>query len=272
MKFSKNKYALVTGGAGLLGPYHAEALAEDGYNLILIDINIKKLDKVKTKLKKKFKKTDFRIFNCDVRNTENVDRLLKNLTKEKIFVSCLVNNAETNPQMKETRIRKKINMIEDYDQNKIMEEIEVGILGTFNCCKVFGSVMAKKKRGMIINISSDLGITAPDQRVYSRDEKIDSVKNFKPIGYSISKHAISGITKYISTYWAHKNVRCNTLALGAVLNNQPKFLINNVKKKIPLNRWAKKYEYKKAIQFLASEKNTYMTGQTVTVDGGRTIW
>ena len=132
--------------------------------------------------------------------------------------------------------------------------------------------MAKNNEGTIINISSDLGISAPDQRVYHKSENINNVKNFKPIGYTISKHAISGITKYLSTYWGHKNVRCNTLALGAVFNNQPKFLFNNVKKRIPLNRWAKKTEYKKAIQFLASEENSYMTGQTLTIDGGRGVW
>jgi 2-deoxy-D-gluconate 3-dehydrogenase len=80
------------------------------------------------------------------------------------------------------------------------------------------------------------------------------------------------ITKYISTYWAFRNVRCNTLALGAVLNGQPKYLIKNVKKRIPLNRWAKKDEYKSAIKFLADEDNAYMTGQTLIIDGGRTIW
>ena len=129
-----------------------------------------------------------------------------------------------------------------------------------------------KKGGIIINISSDLGINAPDQRVYHRSEISSKVKNFKPIGYSISKHGITGITKYVSTYWGYKNVRCNTLALGAVFNNQPKFLVKNVKKRIPLNRWAKRNEYKKAIQFLSSEHNSYMTGQTLVIDGGRTIW
>tara|TARA_B100000780_G_scaffold278899_1_gene254260 strand:- start:1055 stop:1579 length:525 start_codon:yes stop_codon:yes gene_type:complete len=174
--------------------------------------------------------------------------------------------------MKEIKIKRILNRIEDYNEKKIFDEIEVGIMSTFNCCKVFGEQMSKRKFGSIINISSDLGVTAPDQRVYDPKENLSSVKNFKPISYSISKHAIGGITKYISSYWAHKNVRCNTLALGAVLNNQPKFLIKNVKKRIPLNRWANKNEYKAAIKFLASEKNSYMTGQTLIIDGGRTIW
>jgi NAD(P)-dependent dehydrogenase (short-subunit alcohol dehydrogenase family) len=272
MKFFKNKYALITGGSGLLGPYHAEALAEDNFNIILVDINLNKLSLIKKKLSKKFKKIKILTYYCDIRFTKNVEDLYKKISKKGIFVSCLVNNAERNPQMKETKIKKILNKVEDYNEKKIFDEIEVGIMGTFNCCKVFGSQMSKKKFGSIINISSDLGITAPDQRVYDSKEILTSVKNFKPIGYSISKHAIGGITKYISTYWAHRNVRCNTLALGAVLNHQPKYLIRNVKKRIPLNRWAKKDEYKSAIKFLANEDNGYMTGQTLIIDGGRTIW
>lgn len=272
MKLSDNKFALITGGAGLLGSYHAEALAEEGFNVILVDINLKKLNNIKQKLKKKYRKRKFLIFNCDIRYTEKVEELKNNIKEKNIFVSCLVNNAEKNPKMMEKKTFTKINAIENYDHKKILNEIEVGILGTFNCCKVFGLEMAKKKYGSIVNISSDLGINAPDQRVYQKNEKINLVMNFKPIGYSISKHAISGITKYFSTYWANKNVRFNTLALGAVLNNQPKYLINNVKKRIPLNRWAKRNEYKQAIKFLASEENSYMTGQTLIIDGGRTIW
>ena len=133
--------------------------------------------------------------------------------------------------MKEKTVNKVLNRIEDYDEN--FSEIEVGIIGSFNLSKVFGTEMAKNRRGIIINISSDLGICAPDQRVYEKNENYSKIKNYKPIGYSISKHALSGLTKYLSTYWANKNVRCNTLALGAVLNNQPKFLISNVKKRIP---------------------------------------
>ena len=132
--------------------------------------------------------------------------------------------------------------------------------------------MAQKSGGSIINISSDLGITAPDQRVYHPSENIKKVKNFKPIGYSISKHGIGGITKYLSTYWAHKNVRCNNLVLGAVLNKQSKSLVKNIKKRVPMNRLAEKNEYKKSIQFLASDGSKYMTGQNLIIDGGRTIW
>ena len=102
--------------------------------------------------------------------------------------------------------------------------------------------MTKKNGGIIINIGSDLSINAPDQSVYHKEDNISKVKHFKPIGYSITKFGLLGITKYLATYWARKNVRCNMLIPGAVQTNQPKFLIKNVSKRIPMNRWAKPNE------------------------------
>ena len=272
MKYSqKNKFALITGASGLLGQYHAEALAEIGYNLILIDINLKKLTRLKEKLIKKYKKTKFYSYNCDITSEEQVLILRNKLANKNLFISCLVNNADNNPKMNSSKNLKN-SKIENYKLEELKNEISVGILGTFNCSKFFGYKMAKKNSGIIINISSDLGIIAPDQRIYDKSENILKVKSFKPISYSISKHAIHGITQYLSTYWAHKNVRVNTLVMGPVFNNQPKSLVQNLRKRIPLRRMAKKFEYKKAIQFLANEENSYMTGQRLVVDGGRTTW
>ena len=266
----KNKYSLITGAAGLLGPEHASALAEIGFNLVLIDIKKKELQKKSKFLKEKFPRIHILDFVCNISKENDVISLQKKLRKKSIFIDVLVNNADVNPKMNKNK--NMSGLIENYKSNTLKEEIEVGIIGTFNCCKTFGSLMAKKGRGIIINISSDLGISAPDQRVYHSQENINKVKNFKPIGYSISKHAISGITKYLATYWGHKNVRCNTLVPGAVLNTQPSFLIKNIKKRIPMKRLANKNEYKKAIQFLASDGSKYMTGQNLIIDGGRTIW
>ena len=245
------KNALITGGAGLLGPQHALALNELGFNIVLIDINKKNLLKTHNKLKRKVKK-----------NTHILSYHL---------IDVLVNNAEINPKMKKYK-SSFTGRVEDYSIKGLVKELGVGIIGTFICSKIFGEHMKIKKKGSIINISSDLGITAPDQRVYHLSENINKVKNFKPIGYTISKHAIIGITKYLATYWAHKNIRCNTLVPGAVFNNQPKFLKKNVMKRIPLNRWANVTEYKKAIQFLATDDSCYMTGQSLIMDGGRTVW
>jgi NAD(P)-dependent dehydrogenase (short-subunit alcohol dehydrogenase family) len=127
--------------------------------------------------------------------------------------------------------------------------------------------MSKQKTGgNIINISSDLGIIAPDQRLY------EHTKSFKkPVSYSVVKHGIIGLTKYTASYWAKKNIRCNAFAPGGIFNNQDKIFISKIKKLIPLNRMAMPNEHNKTILFLASNASSYITGSIIISDGGRTI-
>ena len=265
-----DKNVVITGAGGLLGPEHASALNELGYNVIMLDNDKTSLNNkfIKINKNKKYKTKILKYF-CDISNEEAVNKVSLDL-KKNLIVDVLINNADLNPKMKKYK-NNFSGRVEDYSIENLKNEISVGIVGSFICSKIFGEHM-KIKKGSIINVSSDLGITAPDQRVYHSSENINNVKNFKPIGYSISKHAVIGITKYLATYWAKYNIRCNTLVPGAVFNGQPKFLIKNVKKRIPLNRWARKTDYKKAIQFLATDDSCYMTGQSLIIDGGRTIW
>ncbi len=270
----KNKFALITGAGGLLGVQHAGALAEIGFNIVLLDIKRKgksKLGTVVSNLRKNYPNNRFLSYDCDISSEDQIKKVKLKLNKNKIHVDVLVNNADRNPKMDK---KKEVftGRVEDYKIKNLKEELNVGLIGTFVCCKIFGSAMAKRNKGIIINIASDLGILAPNQEVYHPSENIKKVKNFKPIGYSISKHGILGITKYLATYWAHRNIRCNALIPGGVLNNQPKHLIKNQIKRIPMKRWASKNEFKKAIQFLASDGSKYMTGQNLVLDGGKTIW
>ena len=81
--------------------------------------------------------------------------------------------------------------------------------------------MSKFKNGSIINISSDLGIIAPDQRIYKEN-------NFtKPVTYSVVKHGIIGLTKYTASYWGDKNIRCNAIAPGGIYKNQAGSFVKN---------------------------------------------
>ena len=90
--------------------------------------------------------------------------------------------------------------------------------------------------------------------------------------YSVIKHGLLGLTKYLATYWHNKKIRCNSISPGPVENNQSKNFIKKLKKQIPLNRLAKKDEYIAAIQFLCSDASSYMTGQNLIIDGGRSVW
>ena len=126
-----------------------------------------------------------------------------------------------------------------------MNEFNVGVIGALNCIKIFGNHFANNKGGSIINISSDLGIIAPNHSLYN------STKNYrkvKPVTYSIIKSGIIGLTKYTSTYWAKKNVRCNCIAPGGVLENQDKTFVK-ISEFIPMNRMSLPHELKGPIVF-----------------------
>ena len=85
------------------------------------------------------------------------------------------------------------------------------------CSQVFGTLMSKRKKGVILNIASDLSVIAPDQRIYS---SIKNRKIYKPVTYSVIKHGLIGLTKYLSTYWPDRNIRCNSLSPGGIQLNQ----------------------------------------------------
>ena len=265
------EYSIITGAAGLLGEQHAMALASVGFSVILTDVDKKKLLKLKNKLKKKFIKLNIIAYPMNITNEKEIILMKNYFIQKKFKISVLVNNAALNPKMKKLS-NKKTGTIENYSIDFLKEEINVNLISAFAMIKHFGPQMAKNNKGSIINIGSDLSINAPDQSVYSKNENINKVRNFKPIGYSISKFGIVGLTKYVATYWAHKKIRCNALIPGAVANNQPTYLKKNVSKRIPMRRWAKKDEYRKGLIFLATNDSSYMTGQLLIIDGGRSTW
>ena len=141
----------------------------------------------------------------------------------------------------------------------------VSLIGSENLIKIFSKEMIKKKRGNIINIGSDLSVIAPDQSIYKH------LNYVKPSSYSIIKHGMVGLTKYYSALFGKYNIRCNCLSPGGVFNNQEKKFVSNLKKKIPLKRMATKYDCIGSVQYLCSDASSYLTGQNIIVDGGRSI-
>ena len=266
----EGKSAVITGAGGLLGPHHAIALSYAGAKVYLLDIDDHGLNNCKKKLLKENPNASVEIFNADITDLESIESLSNSLTNEGTFIDILINNAALNPTMKEIE-EGVTGRVEDYDLNEWNKELNVGITGAFICSRVFGSKMAEKEKGVIINISSDLAIRAPDQRVYSPTESFDDIKSYKPLGYSIVKTALIGMTRYLAEYWGHKNVRVNALLPGGVYNNQPKELVENVIKRTLLGRWANVDEYEDIIVFLSSDSSAYMTGQSIIMDGGRSV-
>ncbi len=272
--FSSNtlakKTALITGAGGLLGPQHGIGLSSAGAKVILTDIDQDGLERSKKKILDSNKDAIVETYILDITNLESVENFENSYVKKNKYINILVNNAAINPKMKE-KTDDVTGKIEDYDLDLWNREIEVGITGAFICSRVFGSRMADKGQGVIINISSDLAIRAPDQRVYSPTLSFEDIESYKPLGYSVVKTALIGMTRYLAEYWGHKNVRVNALLPGGVFNNQPQQLVDNVKSRTLLGRWANIDEYQDAIVFLASDASAYMTGQSIVMDGGRSV-
>tara|TARA_B100000902_G_scaffold2485_1_gene3151 strand:+ start:2010 stop:2789 length:780 start_codon:yes stop_codon:yes gene_type:complete len=247
-----NSNIIISGGAGLLGEQHARAILMMNGNLVLIDKNFIELKKIKKKLEYEFNKK-ITIFKCDVAAYKSVKNIYSKLKKKNFLIDVIINNAALNPPPG-TKLK-----------SNFQKELAVSLIGAENLIKIFSAQMIKNKKGSIINIGSDLSVIAPDQSLYSH------LNYCKPLSYSIIKHGIVGLTKYYASLFGKYNIRCNCLSPGGVFNYQDKVFVKNIKKKIPLNRMATKYDFIGTVQYLCSDASKYLTGQNIIVDGGRTI-
>ena len=162
--------------------------------------------------------------------------------------------------------------MENFSTDQWNLELSVGLTGSMLCSKIFGYEMSKNGKGVILNISSDLGTIAPDQRIYKKEGLPENEQPVKPVTYSVIKHGLIGLTKYLATYWADKGVRCNALCPGGIYANQSDDFVKRLTDLIPLGRMANIDEYKAAVAFVVSDASSYMTGASIPIDGGRSIW
>lgn len=247
----KNKNIVITGGNGFLGSQITNALLNEKANVYIIDI------------KEPNERTSAKHFKSDITNENDLKKIIKFFKSKKIMIDVLINNAAIDyPPIKSKKNNFKL---ETFKNSLWDKDIAVSLKGSYLCTKIFGTYMSKFKKGSIINVSSDLGIIAPDQRIYKNSGFV------KPITYSVVKHGIIGLTKYTASYWGKKNIRCNAIAPGGIYNKQDRSFVKKINQLIPLGRMAKKNEYNGLILFLCSDLSSYITGSIIVADGGRTI-
>ena len=265
--------ALVTGAGGLLGRQHVTALAESGARVVVTDIGLAQAEAAVAAIRENAPAADLVATSLDVTSLESVHSVGDDLARRGITVDILVNNAAIDPKVTSSPGVMHSSRFEAFPVPQWQTEIAVGLTGAMLCSQVFGGAMAARGRGVILNIASDLGVIAPDQRLYrqpgvTREEE----QPVKPVTYSVIKHGLIGLTKYLATYWADHGVRVNAISPGGVFNNQDPAFVERLARLIPMGRMASVDEYRAAIQFLCSDASSYMTGQNVVMDGGRSVW
>lgn len=267
----KDKVIIITGSAGLLGRQHADIIASAGGIPILLDLYREPVEKLAEDLAQKYG-TKALGFSVNITKEEEIKQNCKDIVERFGKIDGLVNNAANNPKVEDST-EKNFSRLENFPLDVWNADLSVGLTGVFLCCKHFGYQIAKNPNGgSILNISSDLGIIAPDQRLYRKEGLPEELQAVKPVTYSAVKAGLIGLTRYLATYWADKNVRCNAICPGGMENNQNPEFIKEVTSRIPLGRMAKKDEYQGLVQFLLSDAASYMNGSIISADGGRSVW
>ena len=243
------KVALVTGASHGIGRAISKELALSGYNMC---INYKTSKNEAEDLLNELKKDNCNviIYKADVSKRDEVDNMIDFTLKNFGSIDVVVNNAGIC----------EYKLFTDITEQDLKKMYEVSILGTFNVIQsALKKYMINNKNGSIINISSIWGVTGGSFEV----------------NYSTAKAGIIGMTKALAKELGPSNIRVNVIAPGCIDTDMMKNFTDEeliqIKQDIPLERIGKPEEVSKVVKFLASDDSNYITGQTITVDGGMII-
>ena len=264
------RVAIVTGGAGMLGYHHGSILAAAGANIILLDLALTS-PWIRAEQLQAAHGTECLGLAADITFEESLLQVRDAILDKFGRIDILINNAANNPKVEADSQGKQWSRLENFPLDVWNADIAVGLTGAFLCSRIFGTEMAKRSRGVIVNVSSDLGVIAPDQRLYRKDGIPDDQQPVKPVTYSVVKTGLIGLTRYLSTYWTAQQIRVNAISPGGVFAGQPQEFTSKLHQLIPMGRMANEDEYEGAILFLCSDASSYMTGHNLIVDGGRSV-
>jgi len=264
------RVAIITGGTGFLGRQHAEVIAGAGGIPVMADIALPDNLPQNEVWNERFGESACAL-QVDITDPDSLQTLLSQVLGRYGRIDILINNAANNPKM-ENRADTEFSRLELFPLKQWEDDLAVGLTGAFLCSKIIGGEMARRKKGVIVNIASDLALIAPDQRLYRQARLPEEKQPVKPVTYSVVKTGLLGLTRYLATYWAGSGVRVNAISPGGIFNGQSDEFVQKLNKLIPLGRMAHLNEYQGAMLFLCSDASSYMTGANLVIDGGRSCW
>lgn len=240
--------AIVTGASGGIGSETALCLAKKGFDVV-VGYNNSEEEALEVVNKIKMLKKNAVAVKCDVRDKLQTDHLAEAAIKEFGRIDVLVNNAGVSLQK----------LFCDVTEDEYNFIFDTNVKGTFNASQSVLKYMINQKSGSIVNVSSMWGISGGSCEVH----------------YSASKSAIIGFTKALAKELGLSNIRVNCVAPGMIDTKMnavhPKEIFDEIKEETPLHRIGKAEDIAKAILFFASDRSSFVTGQTLSVDGGFVI-
>ena len=240
----KDKVALITGGARGIGQAIAMTFAREGADIVVADVNLEIAQKTALEIEGLGRKA--LALEMDVTSYEKVEEGINKILDKMGKVDILVNNAGIT----------KDNLVLRMSQAEWDAVINVNLKGTFNCIKAVSRPMVKQRSGRIISIASIIGLMG----------------NPGQANYAASKAGIIALTKTIAKELASRNINANAVAPGFIQTEMTAKLPEDIKKKmleaIPLAKLGTPQDVANLCLFLASDESSYITGQTITIDGG----
>ena len=263
----EDKVAVVTGGAGILGQHFCAGLVESGAIVAVVDIQEKKAQELAKSLSERFKSKVIGV-GCDVSEANSVKDMVEQVVAELGKIDILHNNAAS----KSDDLDAFFAPFEEYSLDQWRQIMAVNLDGMFLVAQAIGKQMIDQgKGGSIIQTASIYGVMAPNNKIYEGSFYLGRQIN-TPAVYTASKAAIVGLTKYLATYWANRNIRVNTLTPGGTESGQNKEFKKLYSARVPMDRMANQKEMVGALLYLASDASSYVTGQNIIIDGGLSVW
>jgi 3-oxoacyl-[acyl-carrier protein] reductase len=244
----KDKVAVVTGSARGIGYSIAELFAAEGATVIILDLSMEAVSEAVQKLNDKGYKADGMVGN--VTKTDEMEHVFNTIAEKHNTIDILVNNAGIT----------KDNLILRMKEEEWDAVIAVNLKGSFLCTQKAFKIMMKQRHGAIVNIASVIGLMG----------------NAGQANYAATKGGLIAFTKSCAKEFASRNVRVNAVAPGFIQTEMTSHLspevVESYSKAIPLGKMGLPEDVAKLCLFFATDESAYITGQTIAVDGGLTMY